>query len=123
MTDEVWVKACPEHLDSATRRLILGLARAGHGERAIRVELSVRGKTACLSMCVERLLREAEFVPIRDLTCFVPETSRPGDLDRWFVRRAMERQQGSLRIRDVSATCRCYELSLPLASPKMACRP
>ncbi len=55
LKDEVWVEASPEQLDTATRKLIGRAIGEGSGKHVVRVGLSVRGETACLSVCaIER---------------------------------------------------------------------
>jgi signal transduction histidine kinase len=118
--DKVWVKAIPEQLDTATRRLIGGVIKAGRGKQVVRVGLLVRGETACLSVCAESLLPDAEPTSKKDRTHIASETWGAGVFDWWIVRRAIERQGGSLKTKDVSETCRCFKLSLPLAPSEVS---
>jgi K+-sensing histidine kinase KdpD len=118
--DAVWVKASPELLDTATHRLIGGMIKAGHAKDAIRVGLSVRGETACLSVCVSHSISEAEASSRRDRVSSLPEMWGLGELDWWIVRRAVERQGGSLTLTDVSKTCHCCQLYLPLATSQVS---
>ncbi len=113
---EVWVKASPQHLDTATARLIGGAIRAARSRREVRVSLSVGGKTACLSVCEEDSPSEAGAVAGRSPSAFIQESSVLEGLDKWVVRWAIERQGGWLKISQVSECCRCYQLNLPLAT-------
>jgi len=108
VADEVWVKASPQHLDTATRRLIGRVIKAARRNHVVRIRLSVRGEAACLSICAESSL---------------PETLEPGDVDGWIVHRAIERQGGWLTISGVSEAGRCYELYLPLAPSAVTGKP
>jgi hypothetical protein len=113
--DEVWVRAGPEQLDAATRRFIGGVIKARRERQVVRIGLSAHGETACLSIYTEALPPDAEPSPQRGRKYLAPETRGSGEIDWWIARRAIERQGGSLKINDVSETCRCYQLYLPLA--------
>jgi len=117
---EVWVKASPQHLDTATARLIGGAIRAARARREVRICLSARAGTACLSVCEEGAPPEIEAAANGLSANFVPEKPVLGGLDKWVVRRAIEHQGGRLRVSQVSETCRCYQLHLPLATADMA---
>ncbi len=116
---EVWVNASPQHLDIATARLIGGAIRAARSRREVRVSLSIRGETACLSVCEEGAPSEADAVAGRFPSTFIQEGSVLEGLDKWVVRRAIERQGGRLKVSQVSETCRCYQLYLPLAASEI----
>jgi len=117
--EDVWVKASPQHLDMVTARLIGGAIRAARSRREVRVSLSVRGETACLSVCEEDAPSEADDVAGRFPSAFTQESSVLGGPDKWIVRRAIERQNGWLKVSQVSETCRCYQLNLPLATSEI----
>jgi len=108
VADEVRVKASPQHLDTATRRLIGRVLKAAPGNHEVRIGLSVRGEAACLSICA------------KSLPC---ETLEPGDVDWWIIHRAVERQGGWLAISGVPETGRCYQLYLPLEPSEGAGKP
>lgn len=120
MKEKVWVKASPLHLDTATARLIGGAARALRAGREVRVCLSARAETARLSVCEDGVSSETEATASGFSKPFVPEKPLLGGLDKWVVRRAIERQGGRLRVSRISDTCRCYQLQLPLAAAEMA---
>ena len=120
MKKEVWVKANPQHLDTATTRLIGGAIRAARARREVRIGLSARAGTARLSVCEEGAPPETEAAANGLSANFVPEKPVLGGLDKWVVRRAIERQGGKLRVSQVSETCRCYQLHLPLATAEKA---
>jgi K+-sensing histidine kinase KdpD len=117
---DIWVKANPQHLDMATARLIGGAIRAARARREVRICLSACAETACLSVCEEGAPPEMEAAANGFSAPFVPEKPVLGGLDKWVVRRAIERQGGWLKVSQVSETCRCYQLHLPLASAEMA---
>ncbi|HET7100377.1 MAG TPA: histidine kinase dimerization/phospho-acceptor domain-containing protein [Terriglobia bacterium] len=116
---DVWVEARPQHLDTATARLIGGAIRAARARREVRIGLSARAGTACLSVCEEGAPPDTEAAANRFSANFFFEKPVLGGLDKWVVRRAIERQGGKLRVSQVSETCRCYELHLPLATAEM----
>lgn len=120
MKKEVWVKASPQHLDTATARLIGGATRAARARREVRICLSACAGTACLSVCEEGAPTEGEATANGFSANFVPEKPILGGLDKWVVRRAIERQGGWLEVSQVSETCRCYQLSLPLVTTELA---
>lgn len=120
MKENVWVKASPLHLDTATARLIGGASRAACAGREVRVCLSAHAATACLSVCEEGAPHETEAAASGFSTSCIPEKPLLGGLDKWVVRRAIERQGGRLRVSRISTTCRYYELRLPLAAAEMA---
>ena len=113
--EEVWVNASPQHLDIATARLIGGAIRAARSGREVRVSLSVHGETACLSVCEEGVPSEADAPAGRFPPPAIQEGSALEGLDKWIVRRAIQRQNGWLEVSQVSENCRCYQLNLPLA--------
>lgn len=120
MNEKVWVKANPLHLDTATARVIGGAIRAARARREVRICLSARAETACLSVCEEGSPPEIEAAANGFSANFVPEKPVLAGLDKWVAHRAIERQGGRLKVSQVSETCRCYELHLPLASAEMA---
>lgn len=110
--DEVWVRASPRHLHTATARLIGGAIRAARARREVRVSLSVREETACLSVWEGAApLAAGRFSP-----AYIQESPILEGLGQWVVRRAIEHQGGWLKVSPVSEGCRCYELSLPLVT-------
>lgn len=117
--DDVWVRANPQHLDAATARVVHGAIRAARSRREVRVSLSVREETACLSVCEQGAPSEADAASGRVPATFNQEGSILDELDQWIVRRAIERQGGWLKVSQVSGTCRCYRLNLPLATSKV----
>lgn len=119
MGDEVWVRGIPQCVDTATRRLVKAVIESCHGKHVVRVGLSVRGETACLSVCAESLVPDTETLAQKKRTDSPPAASGLGDPDWWIVRRAVERQGGMLKIDEISETHRCYRLNLPLAASKM----
>jgi signal transduction histidine kinase len=120
LNKEVWVKASPQHLDTATARLMGGAVRAARARREVRIGLSARAGTACLSVCEECAPPETEAAANGFTANFIPEKPVLGGLDKWVVRRAIEPQGGRLKVTQVSETCRCYQLQLPLATAEMA---
>lgn len=123
VTDEVWVKASPDGLSTATRKLIGWVIKEKRGRQVVRVGLSVSGGTARLSVCDESFLADAILTPNESQKPFSPETEESRDLDLWIVRRTIERQGGSLEINEVSEVRRCYQLFLPLAELKVGRQP
>jgi len=117
--EDVWVKASPQHLDAATARLIAGAIRAARSRREVRVSLSVHGEIACLSVCEEGVTSHADAAAGRLPPPAIEEGSLLEGLDRWIVRRAIERQGGWLKVNRVSEGCRCYHLNLPLAASEI----
>lgn len=120
LSDDVWVKANPWHLDSATRRLIGGVIKSGCGEQSVRVGLSVRGEVACMSICAGKQPADTECISQGKEALVLPTILEESDLDWWIVRHAIECQGGWVNVSRVSETCFCYQLNLPLASPKVA---
>jgi signal transduction histidine kinase len=118
--EEVWVKANPQHLDTATARLIGVAIRAARARREVRISLSARAETACLSVCEEGAPPQTGAAASGFSATFVPEKPILEGLDKWVVRRAIERQGGWLKVSQVSENCRCYQLNLPLASTEIA---
>jgi len=116
---EVWVKASPQPLDTATSMLIGGAIRAARSRHEVRVSLSVRGETACLSVCEEAAPSEADAVAGPFPSAFIQESSVLEGPEKWVVRRAIQRQNGWLKVSQVSETCRCYQLYLPLAASEI----
>jgi len=116
---DVWVEASPQHLDTATARLVGGAIRAARARREVRIGLSARAGTACLSVCEEGAPPETEAAANGFTANFVPDKPVLGGLDKWVVRRAIEHQGGRLSVSQVSETCRCYQLHLPLATAEM----
>jgi K+-sensing histidine kinase KdpD len=117
--EEVWVNASPQHLDIATARLIGGAIRAARSGREVRVNLSVHGETACLSVCEEGVTSEADAAAGPFPSAFIQESSVLGGPEKWVVCRAIQRQNGWLKVSQVSETCRCYQLYLPLAASEI----
>lgn len=120
MKEKVWVKVSPLLLDTATARLIGGASRAARAGREVQVRLSTRGETACLSVSEEGAPTVTEVAANEFSTPFIPEKPLLGGLDKWVVRRAIERQGGRLRVSRISETCQSYQLHLPLAAGEMA---
>ena len=118
--DEVWVKASPQYLEAVTGRFIGRAIMTERGDHVVRIGLSGRGGTACLS------IRRAGTSPDVDPTAqncrslSPPEILDLGDLDWWIVRHAIERQGGSLRINGTSVTGCSYELNMPRAPSTVA---
>ena len=117
--DDVWVKASPQHLDTATARLIGAAIRAARSRREIRVSLSVQGDTGCLSVCEEGVTAHADAAAGRFPTTGMHAGSLLEGLDKWVVRRAIERQGGWLKVSNLSEGCLCYQLNLPLAAAEI----
>jgi signal transduction histidine kinase len=116
---EVWVKANPQHLHLATARLIGGAVRAARRRNAVRIILSVDAEMASLAVYEEGTPTDAQ-----DANGLQPpitsETHALGEVDRWIVSRAIERQGGRLNVSQTSETCLCYQLNLPPATPEVA---
>lgn len=116
---EVWVKASPQRLTLATTRLIGRAVRANRDGNAVRIIVSVDKETASLKVF-------EECPPARDQDANGPGTPGssakpvPGELEKWILNRAVEAPRGRFTIRQSSQTSRCYQLDLPLASPRIA---
>lgn len=113
---EVWVRASPQHLGTATARLIAGAIRAANARCEVLVSLSAHSEIACLSVCEQYAGSDAEASAGRFPAPLVQESSVLSGLDQWIVRRAIERQGGWLKITGAPEGCCCYELHLPLAT-------
>lgn len=120
LEDDIWVNANPEQLDIATRKLIGGVVKASGGKEVIRVGLSVRGKAACLSVCCGYLPAYMGLIADEEQAPMSPALLEEGGLDWWIIRHAIERQGGWLNVSGKPETGLCFELNLPLASPKLA---
>jgi len=116
---EVWVKASPQRLTLATTRLIAGAVRANRDGHAVRIILSVAKETASLKV-LEQCAPAAEQGVHRPGT--PGATAKPvlGELEKWILSRAVECLGGRLSVEQSSQTSRCYQLELPLASPRVA---
>ena len=112
---EVWVKASPQHLHTATARLVGGAVRVAHQKRVVRIDLSIQDETGCLSVCEEGLSPDAKYGASASEPFLPSEPLKLGTLDEWIVRRAIERQGGWLKIGRTFGTASCYQLNLPLA--------
>jgi len=116
---EVWVKASPQRLTLATTRLIGRAVRANRDGHAVRIILSVDKEKASLKAFEES-------PPAGDQDANGPGTAgasaKPvlGELEKWILNRAVEGLGGRFTIRQSSQTSRCYQLDLPLASPRNA---
>ncbi len=119
-SDEVCVKARPQHLDTATRRLLDWVFREARGNLPVRIELSACGETACLSICEGDLPPDAKRTEKSGRTHTLEEALEPRGLEVWMVRRAIERQGGWLKVNRMPGAGRCYRLYLPLAFSGMA---
>ena len=116
---EVWVRANPQHLNLATTRLIGGAARGARRRRRVRMVLSVSAEEASLAVFEDGTPLDTEGVSGLE----TPSPSgKPalGELDKWIVSRAIERQGGRLNVSQTSEACFCYQLNLPLATPEVA---
>ena len=112
---DIWVKANFYPLDLATERLLSGAVRAACGNHVVRIELSVHGDMACLSVNDAGVLHTSNAAVYGMPPPLIPELLQPGSLDEWIVRRAMERQGGWLDIIRISESELCYCLNIPLA--------
>jgi signal transduction histidine kinase len=116
---EVWVKASPQQLNQVTTRLIGGAVRAARHQHEVRIILSMDAEKASLAVH-----EEGSPIDTDDATRLEPpipsEKHVLGELDRWIVGRAIERQGGWLNVSQTSETCRCYQLNLPLATSEVA---
>jgi signal transduction histidine kinase len=116
---EVWVKANPYHLNLATTRLIAGASRVVRRGNMVRIILSVDREGASLTVFEEAVPQNGE-----DANGVEPPITSEkhvlGEVDRWIVSRAMERQGGRLTVSQTSKTGLCSQLSLPLAAPEVA---
>jgi len=116
---EVWVKASPQRLTLATTRLIGRAVRADRDGHAVRIILSVDKEKASLKVF-------EECPPADDQDANGPGTpgasAKPalGELEKWILNRAVKGLGGRFTIRQSSQTSRCYQLDLPLASPRSA---
>ncbi|HXH49586.1 MAG TPA: HAMP domain-containing sensor histidine kinase [Terriglobia bacterium] len=116
---EVWVKANPQHLNLATARLLGRAVRVARRGNVVRIILSVDTEKASLAVFEEGVPQDAEDANGLE----PPKTSENhvlGELDRWIINRAIERQGGRLNVNKTSETCLCYQLTLPLAAPEIA---
>jgi signal transduction histidine kinase len=109
----VWVMASPQQLIVATRRLINSAARVAGCKRKVRIELSATEHAACLSVFEEGPRPAVESLG-NFQTTLDPETPLLAGIDKWLVQRAVEHLGGRFELRDVSETCHCYRLNLPL---------
>ena len=109
----ILVMASPQHLNVATRRLINAAVEAARCNCKVCIELSAAQDAACLSIFEESPLLSAESTG-NFQTAFGPETPLLAEIDKWIVQRAAERLGGRLELRNVSETCHCYRLNLPL---------
>lgn len=112
---DVWVKASPQHLDTATRRLISRAIKERGGETAARIVLSVDGDAACLSICGEGLSPNAGHTAKVNSTQTSQEALGSEDPEWWLIRRAVECQGGWLKISRLPDAGHCYQLCLQLA--------
>lgn len=116
---EVWVKASPQRLTLATTRLIGRAVRASRDGNAVRIIVSVDKETASLKVF-------EECPPAGDQDVNGPGSpgaaAKPtlGELERWILNRAVDGLGGRFTIRQSSQNSRCYQLDLPLASPRIA---
>lgn len=118
--NDVCVKANPQLLERATRRLLRLVINGAHGEYVIRVGLSVGKENACLTIYDQGLSPHAEAEAGTGQEHVPPVTSELSDLEWWMVHRAVKRLSGSLKINRVSANGRSYELRMPLSSTETA---
>ncbi len=109
----VWVTASPHHLAAATGRLINSAVKAARRKHKVRIELSATEDTACLAV-----IDEGSHPAVESTANFQrdsePETPLLARIDEWLIQRAIERQGGRLELRNISETCHCYQLNLPL---------
>lgn len=116
---EVWVKASRQRLTLATTRLIGRVVRANRDGHAVRIIVSVDKETASLKVF-------EECPPAGDRDANGPGTpgslAQPvlGELEKWILNCAVEGFGGRFTIGKSSQTSRCYQLDLPLASPRVA---
>lgn len=99
--EEIWVEAHPQHLETATARLIGRAIKAVRGDRVVQISLSAFAETACLSVC------EGRQPP------FPSDLLETADLDEWVVCRAIDRQGGLFKISGAPGTHRSCHLSFP----------
>ena len=117
LQSEVRVKARPQQLEKATARLIGRAVKAVGEERWAQIRLSLRAKTACLSVCEEGGSLEscAGGCQMHSTT----GSMETAGLEEWIIRRAIEHQGGWYEVIQVSGTRRCYQLNLPVAPSKV----
>jgi signal transduction histidine kinase len=97
--EEIWVEAHPQHLETATARLIGRAIKAARGDRKVQISLSAFAEIACLSVC------EGCQPP------FPSDLLESADLDEWVVCRAVDRQGGLFKIGGASGARQCCHLS------------
>lgn len=116
LQEDIWVNTGRPQLGAATARLIAGAFRAAGAGRLVRISLSAGEGTARLAVCEEEASPDAE--ARRPAPPQAMEARILAGLDRWVVRRAIERHGGRLEVSQNSGSC-WYTLSLPLAMPEI----
>ena len=119
--DAVWVMANPQRLNVATSRLISAAHKAARSRSVVRISLSALGETACLAVCKEGASHHTETLK-GFRTPPTAEMPLLGEVDKWIVQRAIERQGGWSKISQGIENCR-YQLNLPLAVSEVARNP
>lgn len=119
----VWVKANLHAVNMATGRLISGAIKAGHGLQAVQVKLSARARVASLSVCIRQSPSPRGPGFAGNYADFSHGTPGETEVDWWLVRHAIESQGGWLKISEPSPTKHCYQINLPVDTPKVDHRP